>query len=422
MQAPTRIPDPAEQPAEASAAPRPCETPCPRCRYDLRGTRPAKDADRLVCPECGLATTWLDVTAPDRVADRWDVEFDHAPRLRAAVVTWVRTFLPSRLWAKVRLEVPIRPARLAWFAAAALAVAHLIVAAAVGLGTWSIESRSVAASTTLLRDGLIAPPPVEVPLSPAQEESLEDKLSRALFLSWPDGGYLVTPRAVGEAVDFWAVEEGVRVDAGRRGAWIAGLVAARPAILEARAKAVRTRARAAAWRAAAFPYSASSLSEIDWAWGPRAATLLMVPALTVLIMPLSFLVLLRRSMHRARVSPAHLLRIGAYTIPPIAWVFSLGAAAAIAGAVDPGAVARWLPGSTSLGILLASAAVWTGVWFFWTWWCFLRRYLKLPHAGPALALMAPLSLAVAVAICFFLIDRNGVTDWSEILVPNAPDP
>lgn len=377
-----------------------------------------------MCPECGLATTWLDVTAPDRVADRWDVEFDHAPRLRAAVVTWGRTFLPARLWARVRLEVPIRPARLAWFAAAALAAAHVVVAAAVGLATWTIEARSLAASTTLLRDGLLAPPPVEVPLSPAQEVTLEDKLSRALFLSWPDGGYLVTPRAVGEAVEFWALEEGVRVDPARRGEWISGLIAARPTLLEARAKAMQKRARAAGWRAAALPYAARSLAEIDWAWGPRAATLLLVPLLTVLIMPVSFLVLLRRSMHRARVSPAHLARIGAYTVPPIALVFSLGSAAAVAGAVDPAATARWLPGSISLGILLAGAAVWTFAWFFWTWWCFLRRYLKLPHAGPALALMAPLSLAVAVAICFFLIDRNGVTDWSEILVPNArtPDP
>ena len=93
---------PSDANPDPTATPRAARALCPRCGYDLGGAKTAPDGG-LTCPECGLRTTWLDLTAPDRVADRWDLESDHAPRLRAAVVTWVRTYFPGWLWSRARL-------------------------------------------------------------------------------------------------------------------------------------------------------------------------------------------------------------------------------------------------------------------------------------------------------------------------------
>jgi hypothetical protein len=361
----------------------------------------------------------MDVTSPDRVADRWDLEADHAPRFRAAAVTWVRTFFPAWLWSKVRLEVPVRPLRLAGFVLVTLVAAHLVIAAAIGLANWRVEFRAAPKAPPLFASGLIPRPPTVLPLSPDQEAALEVQVSRGLFLAWPSMANLASERSVRDAALLWSADVGAAVKPEEMSGWYAAVLAARPAILAEQERVNALEAAEVGWEAARFPYSRFAISLIDDWWGRRASTLLALPVLTVALMPAACL-LLRRSMHKASVTPAHLLRASAYTVPPAAAVLTLALAGVALKVVDEvDAANKWLPGPGAVRATLAAAGLWAAAWFLRTWWCFLRRYLRLPHAAVAIVLMTLLSFAASVALCYFALDREGIIRASIDLFPRS---
>lgn len=104
---------------------------CPRCGYDQSGVAagfgPADFPERGVCSECGLGFDWLDVLQPERREVPWLVE--HAEGrgrvVRAAWLTWVRTFLPFVFFARVRVEHRVHVWRLLLWLVLVLVPVHV---------------------------------------------------------------------------------------------------------------------------------------------------------------------------------------------------------------------------------------------------------------------------------------------------------
>ena len=119
-----------------------------------------------------------------------------------------------------------------------------------------------------------------------------------------------------------------------------------------------------------------------------------------------------------RTLPSHLLRAGVYTLPPVAVGFATCFVIIAMRVIDDVDVVKWLPSPSTLGLTLIVLGVWTLLWFLRTWWCFLKRYLRVPHAGLAVLLLAALSLAASLAVCSVL-DREGFIEWSVVLFPRS---
>lgn len=105
---------------------------CPRCGHGLDGNALAAEArgeTRGICSECGLPVEW-ETLRREALAPRWHVEARRSIGSLPvrAVSTLVRTARPFRFWGAVDLALPLR-----WRGLAALAVAVAITLHAVGV-------------------------------------------------------------------------------------------------------------------------------------------------------------------------------------------------------------------------------------------------------------------------------------------------
>lgn len=114
---------------------------CPRCDYDVSGT-PAAWTDRCPlegrCTECGLTFGWAEMFDPIRAAPRWFFEASMRRHVRAMVWTAARTTLPWHFWDRIRITLPVRPARLIAMLLCVLLVGWAGVTLALGLSEWYI--------------------------------------------------------------------------------------------------------------------------------------------------------------------------------------------------------------------------------------------------------------------------------------------
>lgn len=147
------------------------------------------------------------------------------------------------------------------------------------------------------------------------------------------------------------------------------------------------------------PSAASPLyAAIDDGTAPALAVL---PPLMVLLTPLAFL-LLPRTFRRARVRPAHLLRIGVYTLIgfALAWHIPTWIGTAIGlflfimndslGVVSwdfTGAAAQTFADTTIVAIPIA--------WTIWAWYRAARDYLRLPRPSLVTLVLSVLALAAS---------------------------
>jgi len=122
------------------------QTPsCPRCGYDQSGAvaaweriEPAACPLGGVCSECGLGFEWCDILNPRLGANGLFFELAEHKRVRAYVATAWRALKPGRFWSWVRMEHPVRPARLAMVVPAAALVAGASLGIVLVLG-WTFE-------------------------------------------------------------------------------------------------------------------------------------------------------------------------------------------------------------------------------------------------------------------------------------------
>jgi hypothetical protein len=117
---------------------------CPRCRYDLRGmTAMWTDSCPLsgTCPECGLEYLWRDVVQPDFARPQWCVEFSTSRSvLRAALITFARSWAPWHFWKRIQAHHRVRPGRLILYVAL-MTVAPLVAMYVAGQVSLAIAGR-----------------------------------------------------------------------------------------------------------------------------------------------------------------------------------------------------------------------------------------------------------------------------------------
>lgn len=396
---------------------------CPRCGYDLLGSRPADVNDALRCPECGLETTWQRLNDPRRFDRDWHLECTERASPRAALKTaWV-TLFPSWLWSWVTLELPIHRGRLVRFAALFLALTHLSVAAYAGLNAWVLNTWApLTEHVSIVGAKLVRPPATDRPLTSADLDRLDHALLSALGATaeyggmidlglnsygivYPDGG-----SPLREAVTQWAAAGELSLPAGEAEAWVDAVRAVSAKVLDALEEA-RTRQRVkASARAVLLPYATIRIGARDLTPTSlrTALTLSRIGLLTAAIMPLAFL-LLRQSMRIARVRSVHLLRVFAYCQPP---VFAFTGLVVLLASFASFADAPFSRQDAMLCFelpVLTGLALWASVWFVRIWQLFVTQYLRLQHAPGVLAAMLALSLVSACFLCFFIWDRDGVT-------------
>ena len=95
---------------------------CPRCGYDQRGTVASwRESCPLtgICTECGLEFPWSELLVPTKFQPQWCVEFVPRRRriFRACATTFLHSFRPHEFWSRLKMSQPIRPWRLAVYAA-----------------------------------------------------------------------------------------------------------------------------------------------------------------------------------------------------------------------------------------------------------------------------------------------------------------
>jgi hypothetical protein len=150
-----------------------------------------------------------------------------------------------------------------------------------------------------------------------------------------------------------------------------------------------------------------TLGDILWEprWEMSDRSLVVAPMAIVamfVLMPLTF-VLVSTSMRQARVRPAHLGRIWAYSLPLLVWLGLASVAGVYAGvSVDVLDIHMWGRSSRDLSETVYDWGWWLGVGLtppvLMVWWSLaVGRYLRMPHAiGLGVLLTAVASLAVGV--------------------------
>jgi len=135
---------------------------CPRCAYDLSGTIATwRDACPMtgICSECGLEVSWSDLLGAQRLPG-WS--FEHARGIRSLLSTLWVAWRPRRIWRLLRMDHPIRPARLLALALLLLLASHAVVATDGFVRAWMDGSLGPQQGTIMLGPGgavTRAPPP-----------------------------------------------------------------------------------------------------------------------------------------------------------------------------------------------------------------------------------------------------------------------
>lgn len=111
---------------------------CPRCGYDLSGTIASWKTSCPMegqCSECGLSWAWSDVIGTQKLP-RWSFELAPHVNLKVFAATVFRTIRPWSFWSAMRMEHPIRPQRLVWWAVLLLIGSHVLLALACGVAAF----------------------------------------------------------------------------------------------------------------------------------------------------------------------------------------------------------------------------------------------------------------------------------------------
>jgi hypothetical protein len=121
---------------------------CPRCGYDLSGvTASWTQSCPLdgVCSECGLAFEWRFVLDPHIVGPSWSVEHWRKGEERAALIrrvlgTWLRVFVPGRLWRSLAMHNRVRLGALLAASASGAVLTYIVISpVAIGIRTLLYE-------------------------------------------------------------------------------------------------------------------------------------------------------------------------------------------------------------------------------------------------------------------------------------------
>jgi hypothetical protein len=127
---------------------------CPRCGYDLSGIAASwVDACPLegVCSECGLGFEFRHLLNPRLVAEEVFFEVSERRKFLALRTTLRRGLLPWEFWRWVRMEMPLRPARLVTRALGALLSLYGIGFVAAVAALWVVRMLAVVALTGRVR-------------------------------------------------------------------------------------------------------------------------------------------------------------------------------------------------------------------------------------------------------------------------------
>lgn len=377
---------------------------CPRCEYDLSGAKPPDDG-ALTCPECGLTTAWADIIDPRRVVDRYDIENPLGSFIPSFLLTFLRTFLPPWIWTRSKLEVPVRPIRLAIFAVLVLLFAVALVGASIGVATWRLELRNRQVTIPAIARGLIPAPRAFPAPSSSDLDDLDRTLSPSVAVSARMNGGWLTQGPMQWTVRTWAAGRGLSVSASEEAAWAGSVVASEGALIQEFERAVRRAAWERGLRAALSPLAATRSSVLQTHSG-RTIVLAVVLALAAIIMPATLL-LLSRTLRTAKVSVIHLTRGAVFTAAPAACaVASVFVLMSLSIASDLGDLswppAAWISGS--IPVLFAISVL----WFVWTWTGFFRWYLRTPRAFTTAGLLAILSVLLAALCSTVLLDRQAL--------------
>lgn len=128
---------PGVSPPTAASAPPDTPPSCPRCGYDLSGAAAAwSHAESTSCPmrgtcsECGLEFAWGDLLSPVFRPPAWSFEHAEMRRVSRLILTMFRSLTPGRVFAEIRLEIPVRAGRLVALTLASLVAWQLLASAA----------------------------------------------------------------------------------------------------------------------------------------------------------------------------------------------------------------------------------------------------------------------------------------------------
>ncbi len=163
------------------------DTRCPRCDYDQQGEIARwESAVPQCCPligrctECGLDFQWRLVMRPELQVPSWFVEFAEWRRIfRASILTGLMSAMPWIFWRRVRMEHPIRWARL-------LCTVSVLIFSAIILTHLASQDRSpiVAELLNLVLDQFDGQTFMGITLEPSFGVRLN---TRALHQMWPYG-------------------------------------------------------------------------------------------------------------------------------------------------------------------------------------------------------------------------------------------